>query len=187
MSVSIKSTKLSEIIRPVMNGFKFLKLHSSYIQNYLREFNIRNPIHITFTEKQSIQVKSDNGMTIVKLTDDLSRKNFNHFLNLLNREIYKNSFQRFKKRIKSYVIQEYDNTHRHHLHTILEIPNHYSVKEFTLLVKQCWYKTDFGDKQVDCYVPKTKEERITWIYYLHKKRTKLDYQDFVDWRNSYSQ
>lgn len=147
----------------------------SYIDTYFRKFNIKDPLHVSFTQKQ--RLGNDT------IDDIKSSQNFKHFLNILNRKIYKKGYQRYNKRIQSFVVREYDETHRHHLHTILEIPSHLTVSEFKDLITTSWYQTRFGHKHIHFHQPTNEREKVGWVYYILKIRTKLDYYDCIDWDN----
>lgn len=142
-----------------------------YLQN-----RVPNPVNITLTQKQVV-----DGQWI---SDDVSEANFKHFSTLLNRRLYGNAHKRFGKKLAMFVVRESDATHRHHLHVVIQRPNHLTVKEFIALLTECWKKTRFGYHQVHFEIPETEDRELGWIDYSLKTRTKADYASSIDWKNS---
>ena len=62
------------------------------IKDYFQKIDIRNCLGVTLTMKQ----EGDHG----KLNSEISSQNFRHFMNVLNRQIYKQKFKRYNKRLK---------------------------------------------------------------------------------------
>jgi hypothetical protein len=64
-----------------MNNIKLLKATRSFFKN----FNWTDPIAVTLTFKNGIMVEK----YLVSASDDAYRQNVRHFLNVLNKEIYR--------------------------------------------------------------------------------------------------
>ena len=145
-------------------------------KTYYLEHRVPNPVNITLTQKQF----SDG----IWLDDLRSEQNFRHFSNKLNSKIFGNKFKRFGKKLSMLVIRESDGTHRHHLHCIIECPEHISEPFFYTIVKSCWSSTKFGYNQIHFEKPTTDDRELGWVNYCLKQRTKSVYSDSIDWSNS---
>ena len=99
------------------------------IKTYYLNHRVPNPVNITLTQKQFVDG--------VWLDDLRSEQNFRHFSNKLNSAVYGSKFKRFGKRLSVLVVRENDASHRHHLHCIIERPEHISEPIFFLHVKRC--------------------------------------------------
>jgi hypothetical protein len=111
----------------------------SDFKSYYLQHRVPNPVNFTLTQKQVAEGKW--------ITDTLSEQNFRHFANMLNTSVYGNRFIRYGKKLSMFVIREQDETHRHHLHCIIERPEHLLALDFVLLVQTCWFKTRYGHHQ----------------------------------------
>ena len=87
---------------------------NEHIRTYLKSKKVINPINMTFTQKQWVEGQYIDDMS--------SEQNFRHFRNKLNTKVFGNSYRRFNKQLQMLVIREYDETHRHHLHCVIEQP-----------------------------------------------------------------
>ena len=145
-------------------------------KSYYLNHRVPNPVNITLTQKQFVDG--------VWLDDLRSEQNFRHFSNKLNSAIYGTKFKRFGKKLSMFVIRENDASHRHHLHCIIEHPEHVAEPIFYLRVKSCWTSTRFGYNQIHFEQPNSAERELGWVNYCLKRRTKALYSDSIDWSNS---
>jgi len=148
----------------------------SAIRDFYRAHQVPNPINLTLTQKQFAEGQ--------KLDELASVQNFKHFSNLLNRRIFGNAFKRFGRKLSMFVISETGAWQRHHLHVVIECPQHLTVEEFIALVLACWLSTRFGYHEHHFEVPADRQRRDGWITYCLKKRTKTDLASSIDWVNS---
>ena len=150
------------------------------ILNHLSKVDFSNPISVTLTEKQS---NTENPIINERQIDNIkSTTNTKHFFNRLNQLIYKNSYRRFNKRIKSFVVMEGTSKVRHHLHMILNQPKHLEFTEFNYLIYRSWIDTKYGYKMRDFQKVYSTNG---WLNYITKRRTKTDFLSSIDWENSY--
>ena len=146
------------------------------IKAYYLNHRVPNPVNITLTQKQFVDG--------VWLDDLRSEQNFRHFSNKLNSAVYGTKFKRFGKKLSMFIIRENDASHRHHLHCIIERPEHLAEPIFYLRVKSCWTSTRFGYNQIHFEQPNSAEQELGWVNYCLKRRTKALYSDSIDWSNS---
>ena len=163
--------------------YKYLKQHQrsvlsiqSKIKQFSNQHSVPNPVNLTLTEKQIV-----NGQ---KIDDLASEQNFRHFRNLLNSKLFKNAYRRHGKQLSMFVARECDATHRHHLHLVIEQPEHIELQFFMHMVKSCWQKTNFGYNEIHFEKPTDASREDGWIDYCLKKRTKSDLASSIDWANS---
>ena len=140
------------------------------IKGYLKTFNTHGCLAVTLTMKQ--------GCFKGRLNEEKSSQNFHHFMNVLNRKVYKQQFKRFNKRLNVIPIIENSYKDRLHLHIILSIPENIVLNDYITLIKETWNKTDFGYREIDVQ-PITNS---VWTEYITKFKTSLDE---VDWENFY--
>jgi hypothetical protein len=74
--------------------------------------------------------------------------------------------------------------HRHHIHCVIERPQHIAATDFILLAQSCWTSTRFGYQQSHFELPTTEQRELGWIDYCLKARTKTEYSSCIDWSNS---
>lgn len=150
------------------------------IISYFDKVDFNNPIAVTLTLKR-LTYSEINGTKIHSYLDDVkTTQNIRHFLNRLNQRIFGNRFRRFGKRLKVIPVIEGDKKTRPHIHFTFDIPNHLSKDDFTLMVRECWERTQFGYHQYD--ITQIYDLR-GWIDYNLKTRSKDDYGRSVDWEN----
>jgi hypothetical protein len=158
--------------------FIIKKLNNKDYVNWLNSQSISNPIHITFTLKQSFNCFNEYGVKVkTYINQHLSSQNFKHFTNLLNYKIYRNGFLRYGKRLKMIVINELSLNNRFHHHTIIEKPQHISNTNFEELVLDKWGETNFGYKEVNFQYPNNRYEREGWVNYMlkHNNHSNTDF------------
>lgn len=151
-------------------------LNSSVFKSYYLQNRVSNPINFTLTQKQVAE-----GQWI---TDTLSEQNFRHFSNKLNSAVFGVRFKRYGQKLSMFVIREQDETHRHHIHCVIERPEHVAVTDFAILVQHCWVSTRFGYHETHFEIPSTEQRELGWIDYCLKPRTKAEYSSCIDWSNS---
>lgn len=82
------------------------------------------------------------------------------------------------------MVREQSASQRHHLHLVIERPEHMQAQFFMELVMSCWRKTRYGYNEFHFEEPTTDNRKYGWIGYCLKKRTKSDLVSSVDWVNS---
>ena len=153
------------------------KPHQLEIRNFINKIKFEYPISVTLTEKEKIYGYQNN---IFYIDGIRSVRNTKHFLNRLNQMIFKNSFRRFNKKLKSFVVME-GTSKNHHIHLILDKPHRIGYEEFCYLIDHCWSKTIFGN-------PHTYIQKITsngWLNYITKYRSKTEFLTDIDWENTH--
>ena len=149
------------------------------IYNYIKEIKFVDPYSVTLTEKKCFV---GFNKTRIWLDPIKSSRNTKHFLNRINQSIFKNSFHRYVKRLKSFVVMEKSSIdNQPHIHMILDKPNRFSVDEFTEVINECWSKTNFGYQHTDV----RKIYSDGWLDYLLKDRSKIDLLSDIDWENTH--
>lgn len=142
------------------------------LMDWINTHKVPNALCVTLTEKQFV-----NGIQLDGIRSD---QNFRHFLNLLNRKVYKSSFTRFKRSLYILTVKEVPASGRHHRHCMLEKPQHVSLEHFKNLIHECWTSTDFGYEHIHITEPYHEEG---WYNYILKTRTKSDFLTSIDWNN----
>lgn len=151
-------------------------LLTEQIKQFIRKNRVVNPLNVTLTEKQRF-----NG---IRLDDITSEQNFRHFRNVLNRKVFGNGYRRFGMELQMLVIREVSVNHRHHIHCIIELPQRYELVTFVNLINDVWSKTDFGYDEVHIEKPSSQQREDGWLEYIMKKRTKVSFEQSIDWMNS---
>ena len=146
------------------------------IKRFIRKNRVVNPLNVTLTEKQTF-----NG---IRLDDITSEQNFRHFRNVLNRKVFGNGYRRFGIELQMLVIREVSVNHRHHIHCIIELPQRYEFVTCVNLINDVWSKTDFGYDEVHIENPSSQQREDGWLEYIMKKRTKVSFEQSIDWMNS---
>ena len=160
-------------------------------RSYLTKTQIENPLLVTFTLKQMIQVYNEFGSHLVKGNRITYETNFRHFSNRLNKKAYGNASKRFKKRLKILAIMEGGiGGIRYHYHGVIQTPPHLlnsSLNEKTKFINNSWKETLWGYRITDIKYPnKEVGDVVGWINYISKSRSKQnDLNTSVDWLNTY--
>ena len=158
-------------------------------RSYLTKTQIENPLLVTFTLKQMIQVYNEFGSHLVKGNRITYETNFRHFSNRLNKKAYGNASKRFKKRLKILAIMEGGiGGIRYHYHGVIQTPPHLlnsSLNEKTKFINNSWKETLWGYRITDIKYPnKEVGDVVGWIHYITKSRSKqYDLSTSVDWLN----
>lgn len=136
-------------------------------REFLQEFNFENMMSVTLSLKQNIY-----GERLDKIK---AQRNFRHFMNLLNKKVFGNSFRRHGQRIKVIPVLEISRDNRLHYHLAICNPYPDQAIWFETQIEQLWKKTRWGyfQNKIDHGAD------AGWIDYI----TKLGSHDEVDWEN----
>jgi hypothetical protein len=99
---------------------------------------------LTLTLKQGFYSKG----FMVPLDENQCVRAFNHFMNLLNRRVYRNAFYRHGKRLRVIPIMEKELPGAYHLHSSLERPAHISELGFKYLINSAWSRVDWANERI---------------------------------------
>lgn len=146
------------------------------IEEFIRSKRVVNPLNVTLTELQIC-----GG---IRLDDIISEQNFRHFRNVLNRKVFGNGYRRFGKELQMLVVREVSTNQRHHIHCVIELPQRYEFQTFKNLIFDVWRSTDFGYEEIHIEKPSSKEREDGYLGYIMKKRTKVSFEQSIDWMNS---
>ena len=137
----------------------------SYSQS---KFN--NPAAVTLTMKKRAGgcSRSDHRVT-----------NFRHFRNRLNHTVLGSRAKRYGARLQMIVVLETSADYRLHFHCMIDRPCGYSFTEFAAIIREQWWKTDFGYHQVDVQ----DQPNAGWTDYILKQRQKRSLLNSIDWAN----
>ncbi len=141
------------------------------IKNKIKSFSYIEDIEkywgVTLTLKQSLDNKRLDRIT--------SSQNFKHFMNVLNRKIFKNSYKRYDKRLSVVPYIEDSINDRIHYHITIENPYPLDPDKFESLLRQTWVQTRWSYKQIHIernidngwidYCGKGSNENIDWVNY----------------------
>lgn len=141
--------------------------------NVLNSIEWSPPYFVTPTQKQFVSDYNNKRYFENPYIDSIASSiNTKHFLNRLNQKCFGNSFRRFNRRIRSFVVMERNTKGvRHHPHMILEKPPTITEFIWIKLISDCWRKTTFGYHHLDIqpiYNVESLEE------YLLKTKSKFD-------------
>lgn len=164
-------------------------LKQAYIDWY-EENPVQNPVCVTFTEKQVLtSVHKHAGPIKTWINNQIATQNFSHFLNLLNRKIFKNSYRRYNKKLQTFIVHENnkDRNVRHHIHGFIEQPEWISDQDFDELMNKLFAKTLWGYRAHEFNRPdNNKGGERGWLgYCLKEKKIKSDKDLWVDLENTY--
>jgi hypothetical protein len=156
-------------------------LANSSMLNFCKRRSVSDCVGVSLTMKQN-----DQG---VSLDEVRASENLKHFLNFLNRTVFRKQYSRFRKKLAVLPVLERSSSGRWHFHLTLEKPQTFACAPdrpvlseiernvaFEKLIKQCWKKTKFGYSQVHV------DHAVTgrWLDYSLKDS---DVGDGVDWRH----
>jgi hypothetical protein len=108
----------------------------------------RSSAAVTLTLKQGRRVRP-NSIIWTKINEQTAKSAFGHFMNLINRAVYKNAFEKYGKRLRVIPILEKTTLSRWHYHAAIEPPPHFSPEEFEKLIRDCWSRLDWGYREID--------------------------------------
>ena len=110
------------------------------IKEYVQEFDTTNYFGVLLTLKQRGDYKSIN--------NDISSQNFKHFLNVLNKKCFGNSFKRFNKRLRILPVLERSSNGRYHYHLTLQNPFPDNPDKFEQMINLTWFNTNYGYRHI---------------------------------------
>ena len=134
---------------------------------------------VTLTLKQARRsaLPNDAASRIWVEVNDVQCKNaFRHFMNLLNRAIYRNAVRRHGKRLRVIAVVEKDIDGRWHIHAAIEPPSHLADAEFETLIRDCWQRTDWGYREIQL----GQNADRGWIDYMLKPGQKSGHEQWFD-------
>lgn len=139
------------------------------IREFIDSFEFNRCLAVTLTMK-----KRSSGQ---KLDQINAPNNLRHFLNVINRKVYKNKFTRYNKKLTIIPVLEWSYGIEWHYHLIIEIPETIPIADLKKIIRDAWLGSHFGN-------PSTRLEEIYnitgWIGYI----TKFDHPySRVDWEN----
>ena len=138
------------------------------IKEYVKDFDTTNCFGVTLTLKQRVDYKSIN--------NNISSQNLRHFLNVLNKKCFGNSFKRFDKKLRVLPVLERSSKGRFHYHLTLQNPFPNNPNKFESMINHTWFNTNYGFRHT--YVDMNIDQG--WNDYITKFSTS---DDEVDWIN----
>lgn len=157
-----------------MNNHRRLRLQKS-IKEFVNRKEWENPLAVTLTFKKV----TGYGSTYAVGSRDQYQQNLRHFLNVLNKRIYKNKANKGKS-IRCFSVMEQDQSGRCHYHILIDLPQHIIWMGMAHFIAKRWPKTRWGYKQVDVQ----KDTKGHWLDYMLKFRSKNEFDLSIDWENS---
>lgn len=149
------------------------------IKDAIRQFTIEDK-DIDWEKCFSVTLTMKQGNDGEVLDEINASTNMRHFLNRLNRAVFKNAFQRFGHQVNVMPVQEC--TDRIHYHLLVEVPSsHKDMESFEILMKGCWQKTKFGYQETCIKVIDDENSLHRWCNYITK--FKNNDSDQLDWEN----
>ena len=146
---------------------------SDELDAFLRSVAFSNPVAVTLTMK-----KRAGGLSADEI---IATRNFQHFRNRLNHTVLGSRAKRYGARLQMIVVLETSADHRLHFHCMIDRPCGYSFTEFAAIIREQWWKTDFGYHQVDVQ----DQPNAGWTDYILKQRQKRSLLDAIDWTNCF--
>jgi hypothetical protein len=141
---------------------------------------------VSLTLRQARQF--DDGAWI-RIDEHQCKRAFQHFMNLLNRAVHKNAFDRHGKRLRVLPVlekgevrsrglrsSERGNTGRWHIHCAIEMPSHLDVTSFKQLICNCWTKVRWA---YDRALVRDGTDH-GWIGYMLKPWQKSGFDNILD-------
>lgn len=138
------------------------------IKDYVKDFDTTNCFGVSLTLKQRVDNKS--------LTNNISSQNLRHFLNVLNKKCFGNSFTRFNKRLRVLPVLERSKTGRYHYHLTLQNPFIDNPDRFESMINFTWFNTNYGYRHIHIH----RNVNEGWNDYITKFNTR---DDEIDWMN----
>jgi hypothetical protein len=133
--------------------------------------HINNPTAVTLTMK-----KRSGGQSADPI---IASRTFQNFRNRLNHKVLGSCAKRYGARLQMVVVLETSADDRLHFHCIIERPDHCPLSCFATIIREQWWKTDFGYHQVDVQ----DQSDDGWTDYILKQRQKRSLLDSIDWAN----
>ena len=116
------------------------------VMRWLNAIDRPNRVAVTLTFKTAVlREEPTTGRRFWERLDGVkASRNVTHFLNRLNKAVFGAAFNRYGRRVRSFVVMEGGRKKRPHVHMELEVPPHVTIEEFERLILECWRKTAFG-------------------------------------------
>jgi hypothetical protein len=149
----------------------FSNANREAVERFIKSVQFQNPTAVTLTMKKRAGARGADPI--------IASENFRHFSNRLNHTVLGSRAKRYGARLTMVVVLEISADHRLHFHCIIDKPCHYSVTEFAEIIREQWWKTDFGYHQVDVQ----DQPDTGWTEYILKQRQKTSLFDSIDWLN----
>ena len=133
----------------------------------------RSVVGLTLNLKQSIKLETGGFVKVDELT---AKKAFRHFMNVLNRHIYKAAFRHQGKQLRVVPILERSESGRWHYHVAIEPPVYMESNEFADAAMEAWLQTPlgYGHGEISLYVD------AGWNAYMAKRRSKAGFEFYFD-------
>jgi hypothetical protein len=125
----------------------------------------------------------------VRIDDYPCRQAFRHFMNLLNRATYGNSFRRHGKRLLVLPVLERGEVRgrslqpcergklgRWHIHCAIELPPHFDAIFLERLIRDCWSRVEWAHSRILV----RDGTNAGWIEYMLKNCQKSAFDAFTD-------
>jgi hypothetical protein len=141
------------------------------VERFIKSVQFQNPTAVTLTMKKRAGSKAADPI--------IASENFRHFRNRLNHVVLGSRAKRYGARLTTIVVLEMSADHRLHFHCIIDRPSHCSPEIFAAIIREQWWKTDFGYHQVDVQ----DQSDAGWTDYILKQRQKRSLFDSIDWPN----
>jgi hypothetical protein len=141
------------------------------LKRFIKSIKFQSPVAVTLTMK-----KRAGGHAADPI---VASDNFRHFRNRLNHTVLGSRAKRYGARLLMVVVLEINADHRLHYHCIIERPYHCPFPQFAAMIREQWWKTDFGYHQVDVQ----DQSDAGWTDYILKQRQKRSLLDSIDWTN----
>jgi hypothetical protein len=133
----------------------------------------RSVVGFTLNLKQSIVTASGG---FVPLDELAAKKAFRHYVQNLNRRVYKAAFRHHGKRLKVIPIIEKSEDGRWHYHAAMEPPRFMDAGSFGDIAMDLWLQTYLGYGHGDFAI----NVDAGWIAYMAKRRGKSGLEDYYD-------
>ena len=146
------------------------------IRAFVKGVQWTDPVAVTLTFKKR---SWENGQLLFARKEDY-RQNIHHFLNVLNKTIYR-SLARKSWLLNVAAVKETGEFGRDHYHLVIDRPPHMSFERYAGLIHGAWSKTTWGHRKIEV----TPDGGEQWINYMTKLRTKPNYADAIDWTNTH--
>jgi len=137
-------------------------------KKHFEDFDISNCFGVSLTLKQRANNKSIDGIS--------GSQNLRHFLNVLNKRCFGNSFKRFNKKLRVIPVLEKSSNGRFHYHLTLQNPYPENPYKFESMINHTWFKTNYGYRHIHIH----RNINEGWNDYITKFNTR---DDEVDWIN----
>lgn len=152
------------------------KLQASAI-SFFQSKHWTDPYFVTLTLKEWTSV----GGFLMPINPLLAEQNVRHFFNLLRKPLNRLGLQKNAAFQRVAVYEGHKNGPRLHYHLLLDNPAGISTEAFRSLIEFHWRRTDWG-LPVVTVVPCHDVNGA--LRYLFKLRSKENYADAIDWKNS---